>query len=215
MKAIQLTWRENHNICKMDLYKLLINHLGVKLKSLGFTKNRTTFYTKKENNWGLINFQKSRSNEPGETKFTINIGVCSEKVRSFLEEKTTSKPEIEGCHWQNRVGFLLPQKKDYWWKIYSDTDIEALENEIENVIVTYCIPEIDNYISDESLERSWSNGISPGVGELQRYIYLTTLLKSYERPNLTTVAKALKDFAYEKPFETTAENHLRKLKVRL
>lgn len=199
----------------MEAYKILLNAVKEKLSESGFTKADSTFYMKKDNNWGLINFQKSRSSMPGEIKFTINIGISSSSIRSFLGGKIESKPEIEDCHWRNRAGFLLPKREDHWWIMNSDTNIESLCAEVEDVMLNYCVPELNNYISDQSLEKIWLKGISAGIGELQRYIYLTSLLKIYKRSNLVDVAKRLKEFSSEKPFEDVAEKHLRKLEIGL
>src|SRR5579862_3193905 len=117
----------------MEKYKYLIEKIKDELKILGFTKKGSTYYTRESNNWGLINFQKSRHSSNDQILFTIDLGVCSEKIANFLSHLSVGKPGIESCHWKERIGFLMDQRKDYWWEINSDTDIEPVSNEILSV----------------------------------------------------------------------------------
>jgi len=199
----------------MDKYKLLINKISVGLKSNGFTKKDTTLYFNKVNNWGLINFQKSRSSEPDQILFTINLGVCSEKIRSFHHPLTLLKPVLEDCHWRMRIGDIMEEKQDYWWKITEYTNLDDVANKIIDVLTNKGIPEILKHISDEDLEKGWIEGSSGGLTKFERLLYLTTILKLYSRSTLNEVAKELMIYSADAPVEDVAHNHLKKLGVKL
>ena len=155
------------------MYKELVKKIKVKLKPIGFLLKGDTFYIKKDNNWGLINFQKSRDSP----KFTINIGISSTILRENREGISTEKPFVEDCHWRKRIGFFLAVNKDYWWDLDSYTNIEFLYDEMIKIVEDIAIPVIDQHISDKSLESEWLQGKGAGLTEFQIYVNLTTLLK--------------------------------------
>lgn len=92
----------------MDGYKILISEISDLLKKIGFRKSGDAFYYSKENNIGLIEFQKSRSSIATSTSFTINLGVYSSALHIFDNRDLKSKPTMSDCHWRERIGFLLP-----------------------------------------------------------------------------------------------------------
>jgi hypothetical protein len=195
----------------MNKYKELVLRIGRCLKAKGFFKKGDTFYLSRNNNWGLINFQKSIGNVPSETTFTINLGVSSTALRNFDGEDVRTKPSIEDSHWRKRIGFLLPSKQDFWWRIDGNTSLEKLQNEIIDLIITVAIPEVEQHISDEDLLRMWLMGQADGLTEFQRFIYLTTILKIYDERSLPIVVNELMAFVKGKPYESTAKVHIKEL----
>jgi hypothetical protein len=198
----------------MDNYKSLLAIVGNILKDQGFAKKGDTFCLFKYNNWGLINFQKSKNNSAETISFTINMGVSSTTLRRTIGDgDLTAKPDIEDCHWGKRIGFLLPQKQDYWWQVDNNTSPIHLIDEITDVLNKLAIPEIENHLSDESLESEWLTGVAEGATELQRYIYLTTLLKLNNKEKLSLLVEELRAYSKGKTFEYAAREHLKELET--
>src|SRR4051812_28773507 len=98
-------------------YKKLLSEIGTVLSAYGFTKKGDTFFSAKNENWALIDFQKSRSSSPDKIVFTITIGICSVALRRFANEDLSVNPKIEDCHWKKRIGMLLPINNDFWFQI--------------------------------------------------------------------------------------------------
>ena len=196
----------------MDRYKKFLHGIDKFLKSIGFSKEGNNYYAQKYLNWELINFQKSK-NSNATIKFTINLGICSNSVYNYSRNVVNKCSDIDECHWKKRIGFLLPINADYWWEINEETSIEQLINDIATIISTIAIPEMENYASDESLENIWLNNKSEGLTELERYIYLTTLLKINHRKSLMPIVLELKKFARGRTFEITVEEHLKVLGI--
>jgi hypothetical protein len=191
---------------------LLLNSAGESLKKKGFVKKGSTFYLAAENNWGLVNFQKSKESKSDRIVFTINIGVLSSLLRLTLRNiEISSKPIIDDCHWKKRIGFLMSKKQDHWWVIDEATSIDDLISEVINLLDNFAIPAIENHISDNMLESQWLIGNAEGITELQRYIYLTTLLKLNNKPNLPQVIEDLKKFSRGKAYEYSAKEHIKEL----
>ncbi|OYU96714.1 MAG: hypothetical protein CFE21_00050 [Bacteroidetes bacterium B1(2017)] len=196
----------------IDKYKLILSFVSEYLEPFGFKRKGNTFYILKNNNLGLINFQKSSKCSKKATIFTINLGISSTLLRKLLNNDSLKlKPDIDDCHWKKRIGFLLPQKQDYWWEINSNTSIDSLLVELTTLFSTLVIPEIINNIADECLEQQWIQGESAGITELQRLIYLTTLLKVGKRNNVIQEIDNLRRFSKGKAFEWTAMEHIKEL----
>lgn len=196
----------------MKEYKKLLATLGQLLKSEGFYKKGETFYIQTEGNWGIINFQKSRDSTKVESKFTINLGVWSKNVAASLDDVAYDKPEIEVCHWSKRVGFLLPQNRDFWWIVSETTPLdEKLIDELKDIVKTKAIPEIKNHASDESLKNDWISGHSEGITEFQRYSYLTALLSIINDERLKRVVDEFLIYSKGKSIEFSAIEHLKQL----
>ena len=196
----------------MNKYKEIISKLGAYLKSLGFVKKGDTYYLSNQESWQLINIQRSQQKSlDGNIRFTINIGICSKSIWKFLEGSTDVLPNIDECHWRKRIGFLLPIKEDYWWKVDNNTSVEELLVELQDVIDHHVAPVITKYSDDASLECMWLKNISEGITELEKYIFLTTLLKIKGRENLSAIASEMKAFAKGRSFEISALEHLKML----
>jgi uncharacterized protein DUF4304 len=74
----------------MEEYKVLLVDISEALKGIGFEMKGDTFCIYNSNNWGLINFQKSKSSCNDIVSFTINIGICSNSLRRTVDHSKTS-----------------------------------------------------------------------------------------------------------------------------
>lgn len=197
----------------MEKYVLFISEMVAFLKGKRFSKKGNTFYIQKENNFGLIDFQKSVSSTNDNIKFTVNVGVASKVLLSAgINGMTISgKPSIPDCHWGNRIGFLMPVRKDYWWNIGIETVTDQLVADITTQIDNYAIPGIEKHISDNDLITSWLNGDSEGISDFKRYIYLTTLLKYYQDERLPKVVEDMRSFFKGTRDESNIIEHIKEL----
>jgi hypothetical protein len=87
-----------------DKFKELLKALAPFLKGYGYTRQGQTFRTRRDGNWGVINFQRGKY---AELKFTVNLGVFSQTIDNFYQEwgKDKDAPPERGCdHWRDRIG---------------------------------------------------------------------------------------------------------------
>ena len=63
------------------------------LKSYGFSRRGQNFYTRRDGNWGVINFQKSQSSTQDKVKFTVNLGIYSQVLAKFYERLKGSRAD--------------------------------------------------------------------------------------------------------------------------
>ncbi|MCW3466636.1 DUF4304 domain-containing protein [Chitinophaga nivalis] len=194
----------------MDRFKFLLSAIGNCLKSNNWKKQGKTFYFSQDNNWGLINFQNSTDNQE-EILFTINLAVSSTVLRKFEDKDLTKMPGIVRCHWTERIGFLMPVNKDFWWEIDATTDLLALSREIIEILVQKGIPEIKKHMSDHALIAHWIRGESKGLTDFQRMVNLVILLKHEHHPLLIDYIKELENIAAVDPI---ARYYLKELDIR-
>lgn len=192
----------------MDKFKILLSGINNAIKDLGFKKNGSNFYYNSDGNIGVINLQKSKDSSSEITVFTINIGVYSNSLKIFDQPGIKSKPLVADCHWRQRIGFLLPERKDYWWHINDNISLDYLITEVTNILISIAIPEILIHITDKSLEEKWMNRISAGLTEQQMYLYLIALLKARDSHDLGKKIEELKSLSKGKPFEQNIKDCL-------
>jgi hypothetical protein len=185
------------------------------LKQKGFTKTRQSFYYPYEGNWGMINFQKSTRSSSGEVIFTVNVGVVSNRILTFLSAIDANKKPggIWDTQWWERLGRLLPENDDLWWTLDSRTNVDDLGQYLLENILNYALPAIHQYIRDESLCALWLTEKSPSLTTFQRLLYLTRLLKEFGPAELleTTISALQKESAGQ-PCAITAKIYLDKLR---
>jgi hypothetical protein len=197
----------------MDAFLEVIENIDPVLKECGYSRKGNTFYIRQLENWGLINFQKSRKSSASNVIFTINLGTCSKLlIEFFTPEKINEKPSVEDCHWRQRIGMLLPGHCDKWWSITNQTSTEQLIQEIQDCLRNKGIPEIERYMANEQLQSLWLSGQSPGLTDIQRLMNLSVLLKaSGATDQLELVLHQLERLLEGKPTAFMARQHLSRL----
>lgn len=197
------------------LLKQLVSAIHPDLKAYGFAKTGNYFHLKRDNNWGVINFQKSQGSTKEITRFTINIGTCSNAIRQFDDYESSKRPATYDCHWSFRIGHLIPENYDKWWDIDNTVGLPiSLIEEIRTALLQFGIPAIEQHISDNQLIELWlniSNLREKKIYKTPYYILrnLSILLKRYDRiDELNTIIQQIEELAKGKPFETTARIHI-------
>jgi len=164
------------NVLFNELLKEIVSPL---MRERGYTRRRNTFYLPYAGNYGLINFQKSVSNNSETLRFTINLGVASARLLDFLATKHQGLDLlIDDCHWSSRIGFFLSPPHDKWWTINAGTSLAEVGREINGCLIEIAVPEVEKHLSDTALRDLWLSGNSPGLTSFQRLVYLSLLLKT-------------------------------------
>jgi len=191
----------------METYKKIISSVSIVLKEFGFNRKKENFILKNNNNIGIVNFQKSRDSTASTILFTINIGVYIHSLSMFNNMDMDNDPVIDGCQRKERINPL----NESWWKIDEKIDIEKVTNEVINVLKTVAIPNIEKYIVDENLEKRWQSGLSGGLSEQQRQLYLIALLKANNRDGWKHLLEHLLNYSKGKSFELNIKENIEKL----
>src|SRR5262245_38306929 len=197
-------------------FRQMLNRIAHVLKTRGFQRQGNTFCWRKDNNLGLISFQRSCNSNRDLILFAVNLGVISELLfRFFNPSRDLSKPELSCSQWQERLGFLLPARCDQWWEITDESSVERVTNELCDALIKVAIPEISRLITNEALRDLWVSGKSPGLTNLSRLVNLSVLLHeigpAIALPDV--LSEYRKEAAQNAVSAGTIERHLSRVKL--
>ena len=158
---------------------LLKNRISPFLREKGFRGSRQLFIGQFGQNWGMVQFQKSAYGTKDAVRFTINVGVCSNRLRSFFRPGRVGSPKsVYECHWYERVGWLLPEHQDTWWDVTAMTTPDDFAESIKHILSDIAIPTIMKFCADENLRDLWMNKLHTATLESDRLMYLSVLFKA-------------------------------------
>jgi hypothetical protein len=126
--------------------------------------------------------------------FTINLGIFSNTLKRYLPNNVSLRPQMYHCHFSERVGMLMPERQDFWWKITEDADVKELALQITDILLNKVIPFIHNHISDEDMLDCCLRGVHIGIGDYKRLLYGAILAKKYNRPELPALVNEAVEF---------------------
>lgn len=150
--------------------------LDGRLLSLGFVLRNRVFIVRRNENVGLIHIQKSIKSTASMATFTINLGVWCKRLAALIPRSTTRDiPDIDDCHWRERVGFVRSERSDVWWTVESAQDARRLAIEVAPLIGAAAM-EVLRLLDDGALRDELLQGRAPGLTEMQRLMYVTALL---------------------------------------
>jgi hypothetical protein len=179
-----------------EVFKHFMKLIKPFMKTQGFISKGNSFYKRHlQGNIGIINFQRNRDGFP---KFTINIAIYSRVLAEFFLAEFNQKqikeyPSLGDYHWQARIGDLVPKHNIYrqkdkkwlngddkWWHYDDKTDVEAIFQEISELIAEFAIPAIDKYITDQQLIELWFPVVEQGKKHLFKDLSVLLLATEQE-----------------------------------
>lgn len=122
---------------------LLTRHL----KASGFVRKGVHLYRQSADIFHGVNFQMSNLNSSDTGKFTINLVITSPSLFSLcLGKPFPSNPGSAYFPISERLGLVMPPpRKDIWWDVSPETDLDALSDEVCEMVVRYGLPFLDMY----------------------------------------------------------------------
>ena len=160
-----------------EAMKSLITTVQPALKKLGYRRRRSTFNrtVQPDSLVHVINFQMGPFDPPGTVeipglrpslygRFTINLGVWIPGIPEpgFPSPKDRTGKIINeyNCHIRIRLGHLLPEQADTWWRL--DVPADALASDISEAISMYALPWLSRFTDwDDTLHQLET---APAVG---------------------------------------------------
>ena len=135
--------------------------LGPTLKNAGFHRQGADFSRRYGEALHVVNFQLSKWNNKELGKFTLNIGVHFSSVAALLygKDPMPANPKEAWCLLRARVGLLMPEQKDHWWSITSETNADTVAEELMTVCSSYALPWLQQF--ENLAEMSWKP--RPGI----------------------------------------------------
>ena len=138
-----------------EVFKYLIKEIiGPHLRKIGFKGSGQNYFIPSDSHWSLLGFQKSMFSDSTDLRFTINLYVITKDEWEIARSKKSYYPAKPtpttkwGEGWHKRIGELMPEKTDHWWRITSSTDLISLSKEVITAIEIYGLPEIQEQIKN-------------------------------------------------------------------
>lgn len=118
------------------------------LRQHGFRRPKYTFHREAALNWQVLNLQKSMYSDRDAVRFTVNVAVGLDRLRSgVLDWPDGKRPAESSCHLRERLGQLLVGR-DTWWDVRPDTNLGELAEVVVVAIETAALPWLEER-SDE------------------------------------------------------------------
>jgi len=121
--------------------------LGPCLTSASFHKHGADFSRKYGEALHVIDFQLNKWNTNELGKFTLNIGAHFTSVAALLfgTDPMPVNPKESRCLLRARVGLLMPEHRDHWWSVTSETDGDSMSEELATVCSSYVLPWLEQF----------------------------------------------------------------------
>lgn len=191
--------------------QFLRTYISPFLRDAGFRQRGSTYWKACGDNLALIGFQKSLGSQASHILFTVNLGIVSGR----LGRSPSARPgnaqgmSLSESHWSQRLGQLLPESTDKWWILEPTTDVARLAAEINSALQNLALPALEKYCSDSALRDLWISGVSPGLTNVQRLMYLLVLLNELgPKAILPDVARELRSKSAGTQVSNTVERQL-------
>lgn len=143
------------------------------LKERGFSARGKTFFRKADSgNTLVLSIQKSVKSTSARSLVTTNYGVYSGCIARKLKQETGAALDVSAAHWRKR---LTEGGREKWLRLRVtdpvDESATAILRSLEGVLA-----ELEEHSTDEALRDEWLTSSSPGIGRMQRLLYLAVLL---------------------------------------
>jgi len=129
-----------------DMMKSIVAAFAPTLKSAGYRKQAARFRQDLSPTVvQLVNIQSSQWNIGGDGEFTVNLGVYHRDLAALHDAlPVVDPPLVQHCVVQQRLGFLMPVGRDFWWSINTKTDLAALGAEVASAWAKYGKPWLES-----------------------------------------------------------------------
>ena len=131
-----------------DMMKPVVATFAPTLKTAGYRKQGARFRQEVSPTVvRLVNIQSSQWNVGSDGEFTVNLGVYHRDLAALHDAMpVVDSPLVQHCIIQQRIGFLMPVGRDFWWPINPinpKTDLVALGAEVAAAWLKYGKPWLD------------------------------------------------------------------------
>jgi len=130
------------------------------LRAAGFRKKGTHFARDIADVVHLVTLQSSVGSTADAVRVTVNLGVWVPALEG------DAIPDIWSAHWRERLGFVMPDKRDVWWDAASEGEARVVADRIANAVRDFGLPALSRLANRRALLDLWRTGSSPGLTEV-------------------------------------------------
>lgn len=141
-----------------DTFRSMIrDEIAPALRTLGFRGSGAVYELPDEHFWRLVGFQKSRSSDRSEVRFTVNL-TRADRMRwlAALESNPWLGPKPSGnadyglpdVVEVTRLGQLMPGRQDVWWTVGASATTGDVSRRVVSALEVYGVPWLGGRSSD-------------------------------------------------------------------
>lgn len=145
---------------------MMRDEVAPRLRALGFKGSGQRFTLPSETHWAFVGFQRSAWSDRTALRFTINLTVVSKEEwkraradHSYLGERPQANAAAGGPAWDERIGFLMPERRDHWWSMGAGEPSEGVAAGVIDAVERFALPELLRQIagSPDARPSIWAN----------------------------------------------------------
>ena len=111
------------------------------LRTFGFRRRANSFARTFTHGFDVFGLQKSPWGNKQATSFTVNLGICWPRAQALLGRPVDKMPFTDShCTVFRRIGDIMPEHRDFWWKVQQDTPLDSIQLDLLERIERYVIP---------------------------------------------------------------------------
>ena len=135
------------SITRLAIGKISKSAWDSAFKSIGFRRQANHLHRELADLFHGVHFQASQWGISEHGSFTINLVVVWESLYdNLLGQRFPSNPATAHYPFAWRIGTLMPGvQSDHWWDVDTATDLEALSEEVVEVLIDCAIPHFDQF----------------------------------------------------------------------
>jgi len=195
------------------LFLRLLKELRPTLAEYGFRRSSQNFVIESSECWGVINFQKSLYSSAQQKRFTINVAIAAKRVLRFYNEPDDKSPLHYKCHWEVRLGQLMPGSSDRWWALSDEASYPPVLSEVKELIVGRAVPIVKDHLTEERLLMLWAENV--GGFEFPMLKHRSILLAAQGKfTELPAVFERIREICRGGLAEPGAEQHIAQVRER-
>lgn len=163
-----------------DVFKGAVALIRSALRDRGFSSKGSTFWRKTdEGNTLLLVLQRSSGSSARTRRVTINYGTHCVRIATALGRDPADELDVWKAHWRKR---LAESGRERWIEIGEDDSPQHVADQLLAAVLHEVLPDLTLHASDTQLREEWFSGASPGVGNMQRLLFLAILLRDIGPP---------------------------------
>jgi hypothetical protein len=195
------------------LFQRLLKDLRPVLSEHGFRRKSQNFVIESPDCWGVINFQKSLYSSAGQRTFTVNVAIAAKRILRFYDEPADAPPLHYKCHWEVRLGQLIPGCSDRWWTLSGEDSYQPTLTEVRDLITAKAVPIVKDHLTEEGLLELWGKIL--GGFEYPRLKEKSILLaERKEFDQLPGIFMRIREICHGGSAEEGAEKHIAEVERR-
>jgi hypothetical protein len=133
------------------LFKRLLKEMRPLFKEHGFRAVSQNFIFESNECWVILNFQKSRWSDSGETTFYVNVAASSKNWLGFEGKPADKAPPYYACDWQWRVEHFAPDKTINSWTLRDEASFQATYSYLYKLFQEFVLPATSSMTTNAEL----------------------------------------------------------------